>query len=319
MSNSPFMADTSVASSKSPSKSSSTSLSPSLSQSSSTSSGHLSLVGERAAHMDGGMQVPVQQYGLANQSDADVVAIEEPLEVRLEWPTRDGITRKSIAVTMRTPGHDLELTLGFLFTEGILLNPAEVSRTSLEGNVATVILLREPSVALEMLERNTYVSSSCGICGKASIDAIATTANYSLPERSPKFSAASIANLPELLSGHQKIFAGTGGIHAAALFNGSGLLGQVFEDVGRHNAVDKLIGARFLAKSLPLKESGMLVSGRASFELVQKARMSGCAILAAVGAPSSLAIELAWESNMTLIGFLRDGRFNIYSGPFRVE
>ncbi len=288
---------------------------------------------EQSARSCGRVKVPVRQFGLKTKTDTDTVAVEEPLEIRLAWPGIDGTEQRQIAVTMRTPGDDFDLATGFLFTEGIIHSPAQlqvIERVAIEhdatgdsgdnefGNIVLVNLDAQPQLDLEKLERNFYVSSSCGVCGKASIDAIKTQANFPISDDNLRLTVDAIAELPEQLRARQTIFTGTGGIHAAALFDGAGLQGQVFEDVGRHNAVDKLLGAQFRAGMMPLTGIGLLVSGRVSFELVQKARMAGCAMLAAVGAPSSLAIELAWESDMTLIGFLRDKRFNVYTGPARI-
>jgi FdhD protein len=272
------------------------------------------------------VSVPIKKVSHAGVSSADdVVAVEEPLAIRLSWPQADGgeYVVRDIAVTMRTPGHDEELAMGFLFTEGILHSADQISKLSRpegedERNVVIVELQAAPDLALTQLERNFFVTSSCGVCGKASIDAIRTHAQFDVRGDELIMPAEILMTLPELLSVGQEAFAGTGSVHAAALFSAQGLLGEVYEDVGRHNAVDKVIGANLRAGRLPLWDMGLFVSGRSSFELVQKARMAGCAMLAAVGAPSSLAIELAWESDMTLVGFVRDGRFNIYAGPTRI-
>jgi FdhD protein len=272
------------------------------------------------AQAAGGIDVPVVQIGRAEVSDTDRVAIEEPLEIRLKCPAGE----RQIAVTMRTPGHDQELALGFLFTEGILkvgddLGIAAAAEADREaGNIITIETGRAVDFDDFALERNFYMTSSCGVCGKAALDAIRVRAQFPASDESFRIERQVIAQLPAQLLAAQEVFAGTGGIHGAALFDPNGLVGQVFEDVGRHNAVDKLIGASLSAGQLPVTNLGLLVSGRASFELVQKASLAGCPMLAAVGAPSSLAIDLAWEANMTLIGFLRDGRFNIYTGPDRV-
>ncbi len=272
------------------------------------------------AEATGGVDVPVVQVGRAEVSDTDRVAIEEPLEIRLKCPTGE----RQIAVTMRTPGHDHELALGFLFTEGILRADDHVVAIAQAGpdqeaaNIVTVETDRAVDFDSFALERNFYMTSSCGVCGKAALDAIRVRAQFPASGETFRMEAYVLAQLPAQLLAAQAVFAGTGGIHGAALFDTRGLAGQVFEDVGRHNAVDKLIGARLIAGELPLANRGVLVSGRASFELVQKASVAGCPLLAAVGAPSSLAIDLAWEADMTLIGFLRDGRFNIYTVRNRV-
>jgi FdhD protein len=273
--------------------------------------------------------VPIKKIDHAGISSADdIVAVEEPLAIRLTWPQPDAGKHviRDIAVTMRTPGHDKELALGFLFTEGILLSADQVVRVTRpvgeKGDDASNIIIVElndvPALTTAQLERNFFVTSSCGICGKASIDAIRTHAQFDVRGDEFVMPAEVLATLPKLLATGQETFAGTGSVHAAALFSPTGLCGEVYEDIGRHNAVDKLIGANLCAGHLPLWNMGLFVSGRSSFELVQKARMAGCAMLAAVGAPSSLAVELAWESDMTLVGFVRDGRFNVYAGPARI-
>jgi len=269
-------------------------------------------------------QVPVRRHDTASQQDhaADYLALEEPLEIRLAWP---GLaTPKPIAVTMRTPGDDAHLVRGFLLTEGVVGAESAIVRVT-EGageqaNRVTVHLHTAPKAALERLERHFFVSSSCGICGKASIDAIRVAKVFEQGPESDelRISAQALLSLPRQLSEQQKLFHDSGSLHAAALFAADGRISRVCEDVGRHNALDKLLGHGLIDGELPLAGRGVLVSGRASFELVQKAHMAGCRLLAAVGAPSSLAVELAWDTGMTLVGFLRDGRFNVYTGPDRV-
>lgn len=256
--------------------------------------------------------VPIRKVDQgAVTAEQDLLAVEEPLEIRLG--------DRNVAITMRTPGNDEELAAGFLFTEGILRDRVDVTRISLgEKNQVTVELRDESGVDLERLERHFYVSSSCGVCGKASIQAVEAIGCPVLARNSPRIDAALIHSLPEKLRARQMVFDRTGGLHAAALFDATGGLLNVREDVGRHNAVDKLIGAAFLKGEVPLADHVLMVSGRASFELVQKALMAGIAVMAAVGAPSSLAVELALRYGMTLIGFVRDQRFNIYSGAGRV-
>ncbi|MEE4184830.1 MAG: formate dehydrogenase accessory sulfurtransferase FdhD [Gammaproteobacteria bacterium] len=265
----------------------------------------------------GSVTRPVRRYTGARAAPADdVIAIEEPLQITLEWPGG----RKPLAVTMRTPGADAELALGFLWGEGIL-NPASVVRevavaaAAADGNEVRVVLAAQPPDALLRQERNTYLTSSCGICSRAALDAVRVRAAFRRPTERFSITSAVLHALPQQLSAGQALFAGAGSVHAAALFDASGALEAVAEDVGRHNALDKVIGAAYVAGRLPLFERGVAVSGRASFELVQKAHMAGIRLLAAVGAPSSLAIDLAWEADMTLVGFLRDGRFNVYSAP----
>lgn len=257
----------------------------------------------------------------------DRLAVEEPLEIRLSFQGRV----QNLAVTMRTPGHDNELSLGFLFTEGIVggISDVEMAETisisCAENRQNTMLVLLKEGVEpnLGQAERNFYTTSSCGVCGKASIEAIRTVSRLGTArfdnETNVKIAPAFIQGLPGRLAAEQAIFAETGGLHAAALFDMDGALRSVREDVGRHNAVDKLIGAAMIAGSLPLSRSVLLLSGRASFELVQKAAMASIPVIAAVGAPSSLAVSLAEEFGITLIGFLRSNRFNIYSGAGRIQ
>ncbi len=267
------------------------------------------------------LTVPIQRIEDESVSQfQDLLAIEEPLEIR--------IGSKTISLTMRTPGHDFELAAGFLFTEGILEGFQQIHRirrsgTSANprqaGNSVTVELNPDVEVDYERLERHFYTTSSCGVCGKASIEALETVGCPVLPRNSPVVDSAVIHRLPEVLRREQAVFERTGGLHAAALFDAKGNLILLREDVGRHNAVDKVIGAEMLREHTPLHDKLLLVSGRASFELVQKALMAGIPILAAVGAPSSLAVETAQRFNMTLLGFVRDRRFNIYSGASRIQ
>jgi len=227
---------------------------------------------------------------------------------------------------MRTPGSDIELAAGFLFAEGLVQCPGDIELIQHCGppagplrlrNVVRVELQPEIDVDATRLERNFLATSSCGICGKASLKALATLPHARLPDGFV-VSASSIHDLPEKLRQAQTVFDRTGGLHAAALFDGDGRLYDLREDVGRHNAVDKLIGRQFLDRLVPLSNRLIFVSGRAGYELVQKAVAAGIPILAAVGAPSSLAVDLARESNMTLLGFVRDRRFNIYSAQHRI-
>lgn len=253
--------------------------------------------------------VPIRRFdGAANSSEQDLVAVEEPLEIR--------IGERSVAVTMRTPGNDEELAAGFLFSEGILRCRSQIVSIAADRNVVTVSLSEK--INLDRLERHFYVSSSCGVCGKASIDAIEIANCPSLNRHAPTVSADTIHRMPAKLRQHQAVFDRTGGLHAAALFDPAGELLEVREDVGRHNALDKLIGAAFLARSLPLDRHILLVSGRASFELLQKAAAAGLGVMAAVGAPSSLAVEVARRFGLTLCGFVRGERFNVYSGAWRL-
>lgn len=256
----------------------------------------------------------------------DSLAIEEPLEIRLEHGKADQRQVQNISVTMRTPGNDAELALGFLFTEGIIVKPEDVNSVEHyfiacaenKENVILVSLKDDIEPQLHKTERNFYTTSSCGVCGKASINSIRTVSTYNNSTIENQVSANILYQLPIILKKHQKVFADTGGLHASALFALDGELLLVREDVGRHNALDKLIGAALNKNILPLDHYILLLSGRISFELVQKAAMAGIGIIAAVGAPSSLAVQLAEEFNITLIGFLRDQRFNVYTQPKRI-
>lgn len=257
------------------------------------------------------------------ETTKDELAVEEPLEIRLGT---EGKTPQSISITMRTPGNDFELAIGFLFTEGIIRKPEEVKSVAFqasmlpgtEQNIVQVVLQKEVKVDTQQLDRHFYTSSSCGVCGKTSIDAVRASGWATLPAGRPRFAAELITGFPDLLRQQQDLFETTGGIHAAGLFDVSGKLLLLREDVGRHNAVDKLIGAAFQAHLLPLQDTLIMVSGRASFELIQKSAMAGIPILAAVGAPSSLAVSLAREAGMTVLGFVRDQKFNLYCGPERI-
>lgn len=257
----------------------------------------------------------------------DALAVEEPLEIRLEYGPANKRVVQNVSVTMRTPGNDAELALGFLFTEGIIRQQSGSSLiehcfTACAENKENVIQvsLKEGTIPnLNNTERNFYTTSSCGVCGKASIDAIRTVSTFNNTEYAENQIIADVLyQLPSILQKHQEVFADTGGLHASALFSPSGDLILVREDVGRHNALDKLIGAALNWSMLPLKQHILLLSGRASFELVQKAAMAGINIIAAVGAPSSLAVQLAEEFKITLAGFLRNRRFNIYTHPNRI-
>ncbi len=251
----------------------------------------------------------------------DFLAVEEPLEIQLGYERRGWRVHKSVSITMRTPGADDELAAGFLFTEGIVGDASHIEaiRTE-EPNVVRVELRAGVAVDLRRLERHFYTTSSCGVCGKASIAALNLPNLPRLTADRPVFDAETIHRLPATLRGTQAVFDQTGGLHAAALFDPAGRLAAMREDVGRHNAVDKLIGSQLLAgATTPLNGHLLFVSGRASFELVQKALAAGLPILAAVGAPSSLAVGLAQTRGMTLLGFVRGGRFNIYTGEGRVR
>lgn len=260
------------------------------------------------------------------ESTPDLLAMEEPLEIRIGFGPMNDRQQKKISVTMRTPGHDFELASGFLFTEGIIQNfdqiesikyCEDVGKQEEKENVVRVELKSDVTIDFEKLQRHFYTSSSCGVCGKSSIDSVRVTCK----KLNDNFSVSSsvVHTLPEVLRKAQRVFEYTGGLHAVGLFNATGELILLREDVGRHNALDKLIGAMLFKKNVPLSDHVLLVSGRASFELVQKAAVAGIPILAAVGAPSSLAVDLAKEFGMTLLGFVRDQRFNIYCGDQRIS
>jgi FdhD protein len=257
----------------------------------------------------------------------DLVACEEPLEIKLAFGPADKREHRSLAITMRTPGQDEELAIGFLFTEGIIGRAEEVIGVRHVGqalspesaeNILLVELAPELLVDFDKLNRHFYTSSSCGVCGKASIEMLRTVNMYYPRKGQPVFTAEQIRSFPAQLSARQSLFDQTGGIHASATFSPYGQLLHLREDVGRHNAMDKLIGAALQSGHFPLREQAVMVSGRLSFELVQKASMAGVPVLVAVGAPSTLAVELAEENGMTLVGFLRGERFNIYGGAERI-
>jgi FdhD protein len=258
-------------------------------------------------------------------ADADVVAAEEPMEIRLLWQEGTAARRESIAVTMRTPGNDFELAAGFLFGEGILRRHddlADVSYCTDEDeeqtfNIVNVTLRPGIEFDVSRLERHFYTTSSCGVCGKAALEAVEVQGCEVLPP-GPSVNAETLCTLPDALRAAQEVFERTGGLHAAGLFTASGRLLGLREDVGRHNAVDKLIGEQYMAGGLPLSERVLMLSGRASFELVQKALMARIPVVAAVGAPSSLAVELAEAFGLTLAGFVRGASFNVYCHPERI-
>jgi FdhD protein len=255
----------------------------------------------------------------------ETLAVEEPLEIRLN--------DEPLTVTMRTPGADVELAQGFLLTEGVIGDRADIltvrycqgegeDGSSLSQNTYNVLdVTLAPGVPMPNTDvrRNFYTTSSCGICGKASLDAVATVSRHCPGDDPTVVAAATLRALPGRLSAAQKVFASTGGLHAAALFDADGTLLVVREDIGRHNAVDKVIGWSLEHQRVPLSATVLLVSGRASFELTQKAVMAGIPIMAAVSAPSSLAVDLATQSGVTLVAFLRGDSMNVYSRPDRVK
>jgi FdhD protein len=278
--------------------------------------------------------------GFKSRSTTDALAVEEPLEIQLGYGTRSDRKVKSIAVTMRTPGYDFELAAGFLLTEGVIHDVDDIEKIgySEEGeraepeeqqdrtilpyqprrNIVRIELAPDVPVSLAHINRNFYTTSSCGICGKASLLALQSVCPPRIPNHF-SISAEVLYSLPARLREAQNIFNSTGGLHGVGLFSAQGKLISIHEDVGRHNAVDKLIGAEFLQDRTPLRDTVLLLSGRASFELLQKALMSGVPMAAAVGAPSSLAVQVARQFDIALVGFLRDNHFNIYHGAEHVS
>jgi FdhD protein len=284
--------------------------------------------------------LPVQKVMAdTGQDSKDEIAVEEPLEIRLLYGPAGARQEQSISITMRTPGHDADLAIGFLFTEGIIPGaasllpqeqwpPANSTHTQYPCNTIRIALREEISLDLGRLQRHFYTSSSCGVCGKSSLDALRTVCPPIRVDETSPLDATLLYSLPPLLRQQQDIFDATGGLHAAALFDRQGNILGLREDIGRHNALDKLIGSALRQNlfspsprmsSAELSSSLLLLSGRACFELIQKAAMAGIKIVAAIGPPSSLAIQLAEEQDMTLIGFLRDQRFNIYTGAHRIR
>ncbi|WP_420463734.1 formate dehydrogenase accessory sulfurtransferase FdhD [Candidatus Palauibacter sp.] len=252
----------------------------------------------------------------------DAVAVEEPLEIRI---ATDAGEEHQVAVTMRTPGDDFDLTAGFLFSEGLLAHRSDVADLrycvdveTQEYNVVTVQLSETARFDPAELTRNFYTTSSCGVCGKASLEAIEIRGCAPIPAEGPTVTGEIVRSLPEALRSSQPVFDRTGGLHAAGLFDVSGELQLLREDVGRHNALDKVIGERFLNGGLPLGDVVLAVSGRTSFEIMQKALAAGIPIVVAVGAPSSLAVDVAKEFGMTLAGFAKPTGFNVYTGRHRI-
>ena len=265
------------------------------------------------------VRVPVSRIeGCGARADEDVLAVEEPLEIRL--------AETSLSITMRTPGNDDELAAGFLLAEGIVRTAAQIVdiHPAADGNPNITIVQLSADAAARQLNnqvntnRGFVMTSACGVCGKESLEALTANRCPAIPANRFRVDAAILHSLPDRLRRAQSVFETTGGLHAAALFSAGGELQAVREDVGRHNAVDKLIGHALLNGDTPLRDSLMVVSGRASFELVQKALVAGIPMLAAVGAPSSLAVSTARAGELTLIGFLRNGRFNVYTRPDRI-
>ena len=267
-----------------------------------------------------------------NDSDVkhmnDMLSVEEPIEIILVHFFNDSWIEKNIAVTMRTPGNDIELTVGFLFTEGIIQSFNQIKNieesisveafNGLTSNQIKVQLNENVQFDLSKLERNFYTTSSCGVCGKASIDAVKIACPIIVPTDKWKIEKSVLLTFNDRLRNSQENFNFSGGIHASAMFDLVGELLDIKEDVGRHNALDKLIGSAVQKNEIPLFNNILFLSGRVSFELVQKASMAGFRMICAVGAPSSLAVDLAEELDITLVGFLRDNRFNIYAAPERI-
>jgi FdhD protein len=255
-----------------------------------------------------------------HSSHPDRLAVEEPMELR--------VAGRALAVTMRTPGHDVELGHGFLLTEGVIGSMSDVVSArycnSLDGNghntynVLDVELAPDVATPARSLDRNFYTTSSCGVCGKASLDAVRLRTRFSPVQDPARVLPQTLFAMPDALRAGQRLFDSTGGLHAAGLFSADGRLLVVREDVGRHNAVDKVLGWALLNQCVPARGCVLMVSGRASFELAQKAVMAGVPVLAAVSAPSSLAVDLAAESGLTLVGFLRGTTMNIYAGASRI-
>ena len=257
----------------------------------------------------------------------DHVAVEEPLEIRLGYLTPEGRTTSSVSITMRTPGADADLAIGFLYSESLIHDVGDLAKVEHSGppapdsgnhNIIRVDLAPHVGVDIGRLQRHFYTTSSCGVCGKSSLDALQVGGATSLAEISTSFEHSVLTAMPEKLRARQATFESTGGLHAAAAFDSQGEIVVVHEDVGRHNAVDKVIGSLLQRGLLPANDLGLIVSGRASFELMQKTLMAGMPLLAAVSAPSSLAVQLAREFDVSLVGFLRGDNFNIYSARERI-
>lgn len=265
--------------------------------------------------------------GGTNKNVEDLLAVEEPLQIRLQFNRNDSLQEESLTVTMRTPGNDFELAAGFIFAESIISNPKDIVhirhcqnvKEEEQGNVVIVKLSPDTSFDLKQLQRNFLTTSSCGVCGKSAIDAIYCKNQIFTPKASQLINISLIYQLNASLKEHQTVFRHTGGIHASALFNFEGECLLIREDIGRHNALDKVIGAALISNMTSLENTLVFLSGRVSYELVQKAIRAGIPIIVAVGAPSSLAVELASKKGITLIGFLRDKRFNIYTHSQRIK
>ena len=257
----------------------------------------------------------------------DEVTIEEPLEFSIAFGAQSSREIKNIAVTMRTPGNDFELVLGFLYSEGIIKNKSDVQAITRMDNLEdssnienTVLVELEETLSVDPQKiRNFYINSSCGICGSQVVDDIGSLKQYHSSKSDFLVAESVLRTLPGRLQQQQDAFSQTGGLHASALFDQQGSILSLFEDVGRHNALDKLIGRELQNNNLPLFQSGLILSGRTSFELIHKAALAGIPVVVSIGAPSSLAVDAAWEYEITLAGFLQADRFNIYSFPRRIN
>ncbi len=270
----------------------------------------------------------IEFAGADCQSRADQVVVEEPMEIRVVFGPANKRSMRSVSITMRTPGNDEELAAGFLFTESILESPDQIAGIQVRGvdpdgqetgNIVRVDIRPDVEIELGKLQRHFFTTSSCGVCGKASLEALNVQGLKPFQGDQFQIAAAAVRLLPELLRNQQATFDRTGGLHAAGLINAAGKIVLSREDVGRHNAVDKLVGRCFLDGKTPLTEYGMIVSGRVSFEITQKALVAGLPLIVAVGAPSSLAIEMAQHYRMTLVGFASAQRFNVYAGADRMH
>ena len=263
----------------------------------------------------------------ATEEITDEVTIEEPLEFSIAFGAQSSREIKNIAVTMRTPGNDFELVLGFLYSEGIIKNKSDVQAITRMDNLEdssnienTVLVELEETLSVDPQKiRNFYINSSCGICGSQVVDDIGSLKQYHSSKSDFLVAESVLRTLPGRLQQQQDAFSQTGGLHASALFDQQGSILSLFEDVGRHNALDKLIGSELQNNNLPLFQSGLILSGRTSFELIHKAALAGIPVVVSIGAPSSLAVDAAWEYEITLAGFLQADRFNIYSFPRRIK
>jgi FdhD protein len=263
----------------------------------------------------------------ATEEITDQVTVEEPLEFSIAFGPQSSREIKNIAITMRTPGNDFELVLGFLYSEGIIKNKSDVQSIRRMDNLEdqsntenTVLVELDETLSVDPQKiRNFYINSSCGICGSQVVDGIGSLQQYHSLKSDFLVTESVLRTLPDRLQKQQDAFSHTGGLHASALFNQQGSILGLYEDVGRHNALDKLIGSELQKNNLPLLECGLILSGRTSFELIHKAALAGIPLVVSIGAPSSLAIDAAWEYEITLAGFLQTDRFNIYSFPRRIK